>query len=150
YLVSPGTTAELAAALATAPVPSLPGCASVSEALTLSGLVDALERLHEYGAGAGEITLPGARPEVAVERDLHAVLARKLDQGEEAADADVRIERERDAGEIDQAASEEALGEGAPLRQLEELACRSMVAPIAEAALALVVGLDQIEARGAI
>ena len=38
YLVSPGTTAELAAALATAPVPSLPGCASVSEALTLSGL----------------------------------------------------------------------------------------------------------------
>ena len=38
YLVSPGTTAELAAALATAPVPSLPGCASVSEALTLSAL----------------------------------------------------------------------------------------------------------------
>jgi 2-dehydro-3-deoxyphosphogluconate aldolase / (4S)-4-hydroxy-2-oxoglutarate aldolase len=38
YLVSPGTTAELAAALASAPVPSLPGCASVSEALTLSAL----------------------------------------------------------------------------------------------------------------
>jgi 2-dehydro-3-deoxyphosphogluconate aldolase / (4S)-4-hydroxy-2-oxoglutarate aldolase len=38
YLVSPGTTAELAAALASAPAPSLPGCASVSEALTLSAL----------------------------------------------------------------------------------------------------------------
>jgi 2-dehydro-3-deoxyphosphogluconate aldolase / (4S)-4-hydroxy-2-oxoglutarate aldolase len=38
YLVSPGTTAELAAALVSAPVPSLPGCASVSEALTLSAL----------------------------------------------------------------------------------------------------------------
>ena len=36
YLVSPGTTAALAAALAAAPVPALPGCASVSEALTLS------------------------------------------------------------------------------------------------------------------
>src|SRR5216684_3641642 len=38
YLVSPGTTAELAAALAAAPVPALPGCASVSEALALSAL----------------------------------------------------------------------------------------------------------------
>ena len=38
FLVSPGTPAELAAALAAAPVPALPGCASVSEALTLSAL----------------------------------------------------------------------------------------------------------------
>jgi 2-dehydro-3-deoxyphosphogluconate aldolase/(4S)-4-hydroxy-2-oxoglutarate aldolase len=38
YLVSPGTPAELAAALAAAPVPALPGCATVSEALTLSAL----------------------------------------------------------------------------------------------------------------
>src|SRR5262245_38195954 len=38
YLVSPGTPAELAAALAIAPVPALLGCASVSEALTLSAL----------------------------------------------------------------------------------------------------------------
>jgi len=38
YLVSPGTTAELAAALAAAAVPALPGCASVSEALALSAL----------------------------------------------------------------------------------------------------------------
>src|SRR5262249_7790752 len=67
--------------------------------------VDALERLHEYGSSAGEIALPAARPEVTVECDLHAVLARKLDEREKAADAHVRIERERDAGEIDQAAS---------------------------------------------
>lgn len=36
YLVSPGTPAELAAALADAPVPVLPGCATVSEAMALS------------------------------------------------------------------------------------------------------------------
>jgi 2-dehydro-3-deoxyphosphogluconate aldolase/(4S)-4-hydroxy-2-oxoglutarate aldolase len=36
YLVSPGTPAELAAALAEAAVPVLPGCATVSEAMALS------------------------------------------------------------------------------------------------------------------
>jgi 2-dehydro-3-deoxyphosphogluconate aldolase / (4S)-4-hydroxy-2-oxoglutarate aldolase len=36
YLVSPGTPAELAAALAEASVPVLPGCATVSEAMALS------------------------------------------------------------------------------------------------------------------
>jgi 2-dehydro-3-deoxyphosphogluconate aldolase/(4S)-4-hydroxy-2-oxoglutarate aldolase len=36
YLVSPGTPAELAAALADAPLPVLPGCATVSEAMALS------------------------------------------------------------------------------------------------------------------
>jgi 2-dehydro-3-deoxyphosphogluconate aldolase / (4S)-4-hydroxy-2-oxoglutarate aldolase len=38
YLVSPGTTPELAASLAAAPAPALPGCASVSEALALAAL----------------------------------------------------------------------------------------------------------------
>ena len=38
YLVSPGTPAELARTFAGAPVPALPGCATVSEALTLSAL----------------------------------------------------------------------------------------------------------------
>src|SRR5947199_5772091 len=37
YLVSPGTPAELAAALAEASVPVLPGCATVSEAMALAG-----------------------------------------------------------------------------------------------------------------
>src|SRR3954447_22842323 len=37
YLVSPGTPPELAAALADASVPVLPGCATVSEAMALSG-----------------------------------------------------------------------------------------------------------------
>ena len=36
YLVSPGTPSELAAALADAAVPVLPGCATVSEAMALS------------------------------------------------------------------------------------------------------------------
>jgi 2-dehydro-3-deoxyphosphogluconate aldolase/(4S)-4-hydroxy-2-oxoglutarate aldolase len=37
YLVSPGTPAELAAALSEASVPVLPGCATVSEAMALAG-----------------------------------------------------------------------------------------------------------------
>jgi 2-dehydro-3-deoxyphosphogluconate aldolase/(4S)-4-hydroxy-2-oxoglutarate aldolase len=37
YIVSPGTPAELASALADASVPVLPGCATVSEAMTLAG-----------------------------------------------------------------------------------------------------------------
>lgn len=36
YLVSPGTPSELAAALAQAPVPVIPGCATVSEAMALA------------------------------------------------------------------------------------------------------------------
>ena len=36
FLVSPGTPATLADALADAPVPALPGCATVSEAMTLA------------------------------------------------------------------------------------------------------------------
>ncbi len=51
YLVSPGTTAALAAALAAAPVPALPGCASVSEALALSAL--GFRVLKFFPAGRG-------------------------------------------------------------------------------------------------
>jgi 2-dehydro-3-deoxyphosphogluconate aldolase/(4S)-4-hydroxy-2-oxoglutarate aldolase len=38
FLVSPGTSHALAQALADAPVPALPGCATVSEAMTLAAL----------------------------------------------------------------------------------------------------------------
>jgi 2-dehydro-3-deoxyphosphogluconate aldolase/(4S)-4-hydroxy-2-oxoglutarate aldolase len=38
YLVTPGTPSALAAALSASPVPAIPGCATVSEALTLAGL----------------------------------------------------------------------------------------------------------------
>ena len=38
FLVSPGTPAALAQALADAPVPALPGCATVTEAMTLAAL----------------------------------------------------------------------------------------------------------------
>ena len=36
YLVTPGTPPDLAAALADAPIPALPGCATVSEAMALA------------------------------------------------------------------------------------------------------------------
>src|SRR5204863_3191881 len=36
YLVSPGTPPDLAAALAQAPIPVIPGCATVSEAMALA------------------------------------------------------------------------------------------------------------------
>ena len=69
YLVSPGTTAELAAALAAAPVPALPGCASVSEALTLSALGF---RVAEIGRGtlSGAQILPDRRHRLAQCRGL--------------------------------------------------------------------------------
>jgi 2-dehydro-3-deoxyphosphogluconate aldolase/(4S)-4-hydroxy-2-oxoglutarate aldolase len=38
FLVSPGTPSELARALADAPIPALPGCATVSEAMTLAAM----------------------------------------------------------------------------------------------------------------
>jgi 2-dehydro-3-deoxyphosphogluconate aldolase/(4S)-4-hydroxy-2-oxoglutarate aldolase len=38
FLVSPGTPANLAQALADAPVPALPGCTTVAEAMTLAAL----------------------------------------------------------------------------------------------------------------
>ena len=38
FLVSPGTPAALAQALADAPVPALPGCSTVTEAMTLAAL----------------------------------------------------------------------------------------------------------------
>jgi 2-dehydro-3-deoxyphosphogluconate aldolase/(4S)-4-hydroxy-2-oxoglutarate aldolase len=38
FLISPGTPAELASALVDSPVPVMPGCATVSEALTLAAL----------------------------------------------------------------------------------------------------------------
>src|SRR5690606_40890724 len=63
------------------------------------GDVDAFERLHEHRAGAAQIALPSARPEVAVERHLGALLPRHLDHGEKTSDRGVGIERERDAGE---------------------------------------------------
>jgi 2-dehydro-3-deoxyphosphogluconate aldolase/(4S)-4-hydroxy-2-oxoglutarate aldolase len=38
FLVSPGTPATLAQALADAPIPALPGCATVSDAMTLAAM----------------------------------------------------------------------------------------------------------------
>ena len=38
FLVSPGTSAELARALVDAPLPAMPGCATASEAVTLAAL----------------------------------------------------------------------------------------------------------------
>src|SRR3569833_1286788 len=38
FLVSPGTPAALAQALADAPIPTLPGCTTVAEAMTLAAL----------------------------------------------------------------------------------------------------------------
>jgi len=38
YIVTPGTTPDLAKALAEAPIPVLPGCATASEAMTLAAL----------------------------------------------------------------------------------------------------------------
>lgn len=53
YLVTPGTPAVLAAALVAAPVPAVPGCATVSEALTLTGLGFRLLKFFPAAASGG-------------------------------------------------------------------------------------------------
>lgn len=53
YLVTPGTPAALAAALVAAPVPAVPGCATVSEALTLTGLGFRLLKFFPAAASGG-------------------------------------------------------------------------------------------------
>ena len=60
---------------------------------------------------------------------------------------DVRIKRERDAGEIDQPRLHQAFRHGAPLRQLEQLARRRRLAPIMHAPFAFAVGVGQSQRR---
>ena len=57
FLVSPGTPANLAQALADAPVPALPGCATVSEAMTLAGLGFPVLKFFPAEAAGGTATL---------------------------------------------------------------------------------------------
>ena len=80
--------------------------------------------------------MPAARPEIAVERHFGALLARGFEQGKKAADAVIGIERQRDAREIDQPRRHQALRDPHPVRQLEQVARRRAIAPIANAALA--------------
>ena len=109
--------------------------------------VDALQRLHEHRPCAREIAAPAARAEISVERDLHALLADHLDDGEEAAEPVVGIERERDAGEIDQLGLGQAIAHARPVGQLEQLARRRFAAPIMVMAHAGRIGVDHGEAR---
>ncbi len=53
FLVTPGTPPELAAALARVPVPALPGCATVSEAMALAGLGFAVLKFFPAEAAGG-------------------------------------------------------------------------------------------------
>lgn len=53
YLVSPGTPAELARALAAARVPSIPGCATASEAMALADLGFQVLKFFPAEAGGG-------------------------------------------------------------------------------------------------
>ena len=53
FLVSPGTPANLAQALADAPVPALPGCATVSEAMSLAAFGFPVLKLFPAEAAGG-------------------------------------------------------------------------------------------------
>ena len=86
YLVSPGTPPELAAALADASVPVLPGCATVSEAMALRGpRLQGAEilprrsvrrrRMAEIGRGAAARHASSVRP-AASTRQEHRGLSR--------------------------------------------------------------------------
>ena len=73
YLVSPGTPPELAAALADASVPVLPGCATVSEAMALAARGFKVLKFFPAEASGGvawlkSIARAAARPQVLPDR----------------------------------------------------------------------------------
>src|SRR5262249_36306636 len=105
-----------------------------------------LQRLDEDRAAPREVAAPAAWAEIAVEGDLDALLAEHLEEREEAAEPGVGIERKRDAGEIDEPRLGEALGDAAPVRQLEQLARRRFPAPVMAAARAAGLAVDHREA----
>lgn len=53
FLVTPGTPTDLAAALAQAPVPAVPGCATPSEAMALAALGFRVLKFFPAGTGGG-------------------------------------------------------------------------------------------------
>ncbi|WP_425373410.1 bifunctional 4-hydroxy-2-oxoglutarate aldolase/2-dehydro-3-deoxy-phosphogluconate aldolase [Microvirga flavescens] len=59
FIVTPGTPRELAEALAEAPVPVMPGCATVSEAMTLANLGFDTLKLFPAMASGGAAWLKG-------------------------------------------------------------------------------------------
>src|SRR5262245_36165893 len=77
------------------------------------------------------------------------MLARHLHDRQEAAERRIGIERQRDAGEIDELGVEHALGDAAPFRMLEQFARGLAVAPVMEGTLAGRVGVDDVDARQA-
>ena len=76
-----------------------------------------------------------------------AVLARQFDHGEEAAKPGVGVERQRDAGEIDQLGGEQAFGDAVPVGQLEQVARRRVAAPMVEVPRCRRIGVDQGKSR---
>ncbi len=107
--------------------------------------VDPLEGFHEHRARARQVAAPAARPEVAVEGDLHTLLPDHLEEREETPQSVVGIERERDAGEIDELRLRQPLGDAGPVRQFEQLARRRSVAPVVAAERAGGTTVDQSE-----
>jgi hypothetical protein len=91
--------------------------------------VHALERFDEDGARAREVPLPAARPEVAVEGHLGALLARGFEQREEAAKAVVGIKRQGDAGKVDEPRRQQRFGDPHPVGVLEQVARWRALAP---------------------
>jgi 2-dehydro-3-deoxyphosphogluconate aldolase / (4S)-4-hydroxy-2-oxoglutarate aldolase len=61
FLVSPGTPAGLAQALADAPVPAMPGCATVSEAMLLAALGFPVLKFFPAGPAGGPRWLDSVR-----------------------------------------------------------------------------------------
>jgi 2-dehydro-3-deoxyphosphogluconate aldolase/(4S)-4-hydroxy-2-oxoglutarate aldolase len=61
FLVSPGTPAGLAQALADAPVPAMPGCATVSEAMLLAALGFPVLKFFPAGPAGGPRWLEAVR-----------------------------------------------------------------------------------------
>ncbi len=90
--------------------------------------------------------VPRPRTEISVEGDLGAVAARQFDCGEKPAEPEIGIERQCDAGKIDELCGEQTFRCAAPVREFEQLGGRRRAAPIMAAAFAFGVGIDQRDA----
>ena len=91
YLVSPGTPSELAAALADASVPVLPGCATVSEAMSLAARGFKVLKFFPAEASGG-VGVAEIRRRAAARRE---VLSDRRDRRQECRDLSRLPERAR-------------------------------------------------------
>ena len=111
--------------------------------------VDALERLHEDGTRARQISFPAGGTKNAVKGDLGALLPRNFERRKQTAKTVIGIQRQRDAGKVDQSRRNKAMRDAHPVGKLKQFARWRAVAPNAADGFAGLAMLDQGQRRQA-